>query len=121
MALVTFSDLIHEIHGSLGKDSAFYYRRNASGKVSVCMKPGHRAPKPPTFTPEQIAEQKMKAATEAQKRRQQLFIRAQQITKEIMATTELKALYQERWRKQKKYPTLRGYVMAQVYVLIDMR
>jgi len=118
MAQVILNDMIREIHGSLSKDSAYYYRRTPSGKTIVCMKPGCRAPRVPEPTPEQIAEQRQKAITEAQRQRRERFARVQQVASEIMATQHLRSVYMLQWRKQKKYPTLRGYIVAQMYELV---
>lgn len=115
MAIVTFSGPIQYMVGSISKDSPYYYRRTPSGKIAVCKKAGYRAPKEPELTAEQIAEIKKKAATAEQKKRRERFARALKMVQEIMATTHLKAVYQAQWRKQKKYATLRGYIMAQLY------
>jgi len=121
MAIVKLNDMIHEIHGSISKDSNFYYRRTPTGKTIVCMKPGRRAPKMPELTPEQIEVKRQQAATAAQQRRKELFVRAGKITSEIMKCAEQKRFYEELARRQKRYPTTRGYVFAHVYSLLENR
>jgi len=119
MAIVKLNDMIHEIHGSISKDSNFYYRRTPSGKTVVCMKPGQRAPKLPELTPEQVAEQRQRTKTAAQQRRIELFARACMITNEILKCREQKRFYEELAKKQKRYATTRGYVFAQIYALLE--
>jgi len=116
MAIVTFSAPIREMRGSICKDSAYYYRRTASGKTSVCMKPGYRAPKAPELTPEQIEQQRQKAITEAQLKQQERFTRLQTMVTEIMQTTATKQWFNQKWQAQLKKSnaksTLRGYIMS---------
>jgi len=116
MAIVKLNDMIREIHGSISKDSNFYYRRTPSGKTIVCMKPGQRAPKIPELTPEQVEEQRQKVITEAQRKQQERFKLLQTQVAEIMQTTATKEWFRQKWQAQLKKSnckaTLRGYIMS---------
>lgn len=116
MAKVIFTDLIRQVSGSLSKDSAYYYRRTPSGKTTICLKPGYRAPKTPELTPEQIEQQRQKAITEAQRKQQERFKSLQTMVAEIMQTEATKQWFTQKWKAQLKKSngksTLRGYIMS---------
>jgi len=113
MAKVIFCDLIHQMHGSLGKDSPFYLRRTPSGKTTMCVKPCARPAPVPVPTPEQLEQMRLKEATEAQRKHREHFARIQKMTTELLSMPEVKAWLTKEWRKQVNKnggkATLRGY------------
>jgi hypothetical protein len=52
--------------------------------------------------------------TPAQKTQQELFRQAMEMTKAIMQSEGLRSVYMAKWKRQKKYVTLRGFVSAKM-------
>ncbi len=93
---VIFSDLIQSMSGTV--NGVTYVTRN--GKTFAYI----REPKPRRSKPspaERTIRDKFKTVT--------------QQTTEIMHTTHLRKKYEEAWRKQKKYATLRGFIFHCLY------
>lgn len=99
---VTFSGPIEGMTGSFGKNDPYVVvKRN--GKYFLQRKPRKRVHKDENgvLVPEK---------TSKQQQQRDRFKALQQMSCEIMRSPTLRKEYEERWKKQKKYPTLRGYI-----------
>lgn len=92
---VILSDLISSLSGTI--DGITYVTRN--GKTFAYKR---RPTQPRKHLPQAIAAQNR-------------FALVQKQTTEILHSTFLKAKYEAEWKKQKRYPTLRGYIFHCLY------
>lgn len=103
---VKLSGPIQAISGSLDKNSGAYFTTR-NGKTFLCFR--RQSSTRDAAKPAKPAVQPDK--TQLQRQR---FVRMQTITNEIMHCPTLRALYETLFRRQHKYPTLRGFVCHQV-------
>ena len=106
---VTFSDPIQSIRGTLDKESGTYFTTR-NGKTFLCFRRQSKRPTPKaTSVSPDIIRQSSKSVLHRQR-----FTKAQSLTSEIMAAPNLKRHYESLWRNQHRYPTLRGFIFAQM-------
>ena len=106
MAEVKFTGPVTGLKGALSKSSGMYFRM-VNGKTYLCRK-GQCASK-------KAANSSAQKTADRQQINKERFRKANALCNEIMHTEQLKEWYSKKWRMQKKYPTLRGYVMAKMY------
>lgn len=95
---IEFDGPIAVLRGSLSKSSEYYYKVQ-NGKNIMARKPRR--------TKKSEAYKQSAKAKSSQEHFKQLSLMAQ----EVLHTNLLRARYEREWKKQKKYSTLRGYVM----------
>lgn len=112
MARVELNDLIANVRGSLSKESGLCFQvRN--GKTIVSRKAGWEERSNGRYV-----KRPAKPLTKPQKSQQERFKQAQEMCKAIMDCAGLRSVYEEQWKRQKKYVTLRGYVSARMMEMI---
>lgn len=106
MAKVELRGPLASVSGMISRDSEVYFR-TYRGRTFLCKRPMRGVKgkgKKPHVTP-------------AQKTQQELFRQAMEMTKAIMESAGLRSVYESRWKRQKKYVTLRGFVSAKMMEL----
>lgn len=97
MAQITIiPEFVTSIHGSLSKDSNYYYRTNRNGHITLCRKPRRPDRKP--------SQQQLSNRTK--------FRQTNATTKAVLSNAVLKAYFTQLWVPQRKhYSTLQGFLM----------
>lgn len=93
---------IATLSGSLGKNSE-WYACTRNGKTYLCHKP------------RRTMRQSQYLTSPKAVRSRERFIQAQAVTQEIMRTTVLRERYERLFNQQRRYKTLRGFIMSQCY------
>ena len=112
MARVELNDLVQSVRGSLSKESDVCFRV-INGKTYMFRKPGREPDGGGRVR--RVAKPMSKSAMERKIALQQRFKEAQEMKRGIMSCAALRRVYERQWRKQKKYPTLAGYIFAKCY------
>lgn len=110
---VQLSGLIQSIRGTLDKETGAYFTTR-NGKTFLCYRRPNARPNQhlASVSPDTIRK------TSASQRHQQRFATAQLMTSEIMSSPHLKKAYESRFRSQKTYLTLRGFIFAQMMQML---
>lgn len=99
MARVEFLNGMIALHGALSKKGGYYFRTGKNGRTYVCRKP-------------QPASKPVMAAEE---RNMERFRIATLMTQEVLKVPAMRDAYEKRFKAQKRYVSLHGYVMATIY------